>query len=246
MKPTTASVSADAPGFRPLYRQVRDMLVTRIAQGEWAPGAPLPSEMELAAALGVSQGTVRKALDELTGDNLLVRRQGRGTYVAEHDEKRILFQFFKLRPDDGAPGFPDSRTLRVAKEPASPECRARLRLGAQARVVCIRRVRRIGGQPAIIETIRVPAKLFPGIETGPVPNNLYQLYAQRFAITIGGATEKLKAVLLGAEDAAHLHVAAGLPALSIDRVAVALDRAPVEWRVSLCLTETQHYLADLR
>src|SRR5512144_2178491 len=96
-----------ALGFSPLYRRVKDVLKRRIADGVWAPGAVLPSEGELALDLGVSQGTVRKALDELTAENLVVRRQGKGTFVARHDDARILFQFFKLIPDTGERRFPD-------------------------------------------------------------------------------------------------------------------------------------------
>src|SRR5215203_5028435 len=102
-------------GFRPLYRQVRDVLVKRIADGVWHAGQLLPSEGEIALDLGVSQGTVRKALDEMTAQNLVVRRQGRGTFVAKHDDARILFQFFKLVPDSGERSFPDSRVLAVRK-----------------------------------------------------------------------------------------------------------------------------------
>src|SRR6476620_2262834 len=85
-------------GFRPLYQQVRDVFVQRLVDGTWQPGQMLPSEMELAAEIGVSQCTVCNAMDALTSEKLLVRRQGRGTFVAEHDEARILFQFFKLVP----------------------------------------------------------------------------------------------------------------------------------------------------
>src|SRR6478672_7519758 len=83
-------VAQEALGFRPLYRQVRDVLVKRIADGVWQAGQMLPSEPDIAADLGVSPGTVRKALDEMTAENLVVRRQGRGTYVARHDDARIL------------------------------------------------------------------------------------------------------------------------------------------------------------
>jgi len=101
-------------GFRPLYQQVRDAFVQRLVEGKWTPGQALPSEMELAAEVGVSQGTVRKALDALASENLVIRRQGRGTFVAEHDEARILFQFFKLVPDRGESRFPESRIVHVA------------------------------------------------------------------------------------------------------------------------------------
>ncbi len=100
------AAGAEALGFRPLYRQVKAIFVRRLVEGVWSPGTALPSEGQLASEIGVSQGTVRKALDELAAENLLVRRQGRGTFVAEHDERRILFQFFKLVPDDGDPALP--------------------------------------------------------------------------------------------------------------------------------------------
>jgi GntR family transcriptional regulator len=90
----------------------------RLVEGAWLPGMLLPSEMELARQLNVSQGTVRKALDSMTADNLLLRRQGRGTYVAEPEESRIMFQFFRLSPDEGSPNFPDSQVLSTGT--ASP------------------------------------------------------------------------------------------------------------------------------
>src|SRR6478609_6436556 len=107
--------------FRPLYAQVRDALVKRLVDGVWLPAQMLPSEFELAGELGVSQGTVRKALDALAAENLVVRRQGRGTFVAEHDEARILFQFFKLLPDSGKPTFPESKVVSARIAGASDD-----------------------------------------------------------------------------------------------------------------------------
>jgi GntR family transcriptional regulator len=233
-------------GFRPLYRQVKAIFVRRLVDGVWAPGAILPSEGQLAAEIGVSQGTVRKALDELAAENLVVRRQGRGTFVAEHDERRILFQFFKLAPDRGAPRFPDSVVLSVTTGPADAAERAALDLAEEAGVTRIRRLRAFDEVPLIVETLSLPRQLFPGLEDGPIPNNLYSLFAGRYGITIASARERLKAVALAAEDAAALGAAAGAPALQIDRIALSLDGTPVERRLSLCLTEEVHYLSDLR
>lgn len=233
-------------GFRPLYRQVKAIFVRRLMDGVWAPGAVLPSEGQLAAEIGVSQGTVRKALDELAAENLVVRRQGRGTFVAEHDERRILFQFFKLAPDQGAPRFPDSVVLSVTTGPADEAERTALDLQEAAPIIRIRRQRSFDGAPLIVETVSLPQALFPGLESGPIPNNLYSLYAGHYGITIANARERLKAVALSAEDAAALGAAAGGPALQIDRIALSLDGTPVEHRLSLCLTEEVHYLSDLR
>src|SRR5918993_3706091 len=132
-------------GFRPLYRQVRDLLVKRIAEGIWLAGQALPSEPEIAGDLGVSPGTVRKALDEMAAENLVVRRQGRGTYVARHDDARILFQFFKLVPDSGERRFPESRVLDVSVGNQS-EAASRLGLTPEDVILTLHRVRLIDGQ----------------------------------------------------------------------------------------------------
>ncbi|MET0314669.1 MAG: GntR family transcriptional regulator [Hansschlegelia sp.] len=236
----------EAFGFRPLYRQVRDRLIRRLVDGVWAPGEPLPSEFQLAAELGVSQGTVRKALDAMAAENLVVRRQGRGTFVARHDEERIMFQFFKLVCDDGRRSFPQSKVLALSAGKANAAEREALKLGKDDRVIRIRRLRSIDGAPVIIENIALPDAMFPGLAAMEVPNNLYGLYAVHFGITVASTREQLKAVALPETDASTLGVAPGAPALKIDRLALSLERQPVEWRVSTCLTDKVHYLSELR
>lgn len=238
--------AAPAIGFSPLYQQVKSVLLQRLVDGVWVPGSLLPSEIQLAAEIGVSQGTVRKALDALTADSLLVRRQGRGTFVADHDDKQSVFRFFKLRPDGDGTGMPTSRVTAIAEAPASADERGRLDLARAARVVRIERVRLVDARLCVSETISVPASLFPGIAQIELPNTLYSLYAARFGITIATANERLKAVALGAREAGLLEVAEGTPALEIDRVAVDLEERPVEWRLSTCLTQEIHYLSVLR
>ena len=238
-------------GFRPLYRQVKDVLMRRIADGVWAAGNALPSEPDIAADLGVSHGTVRKALDELAAENLVVRRQGKGTFVARPDEERLLFQFFKLIPDSGERRFPDSRVLGVAAREADAAAARVLGLKKGARVIVIERVRTLAETVCIVERITLPRALFPGLEKRGIagqdlPNNLYELYRAEFGVTIARATERLKAIAATRREAKHLGVAAGTPLLAIDRTALAIDGSPVEWRVSLCRTDTVHYLLDLR
>ena len=243
---SAATTDSGGLGFRPLYRQVRELLVRRIADGLWAPGQPIPSEPEIATELGVSQGTVRKALDEMAGENLVVRRQGRGTYVARHDDARILFQFFRIVPDSGAKEFPDSRLIEVAEEEVDEEAGRALALLSGAAVVRLERVRSLAGEVCIAERIVVPAALFPGLAERELPNNLYELYAAHFGIVIGRASEKLRAVAAGAREAELLGVAPGTPLLRVDRTAISIDGKLVEWRVSWCRTERVHYLSDLR
>ena len=76
----------DLARLQPLYLQIKALILRSLQAGEWRPGEAIPSEIELAARFGVCQGTVRKAIDELAADNLVVRRQGKGTFVATHAE----------------------------------------------------------------------------------------------------------------------------------------------------------------
>lgn len=241
------SEAGDAPAFRPLYRQVRETLVRRLIEGAWTPGMLLPSEFQIAAELGVSQGTVRKALDAMAAEHLLVRRQGRGTFVALPEEGRILFQFFRLAADDGTRLFPESRVLARRRLRADAATAQALRLARGDAVWRIDRIRHLGGKPVIVEEITLPAERFPDLpQADALPNNVYALYSERYAITIGRAMEKLKAVAADAETALRLGCAPDHPLLSIERLAVALDDTPVEWRTSRCLTDGFHYHSDLR
>lgn len=246
LEPAAGPAEAEALGFRPLYRQVRDRLIRRLVDGVWSPGEPLPSEVQLAAELGVSQGTVRKALDAMAAENLVVRRQGRGTFVARHDEERIMFQFFKLVGDDGARTFPVSTVLSLSQGRSNARERQALGLLKDARVIRIRRLRSIAGRPAIVEDITLPEAMFPGFAGMEIPNNLYGLYAMHFGITVASTREQLKAVAVSEVEAVTLRTPAGTPALKIDRLALSLERQPVEWRVSVCLTDQLHYLSELR
>ncbi len=232
--------------YRPLYVQVRDQLVRRLIEGEWQPGQLIPSEIELAREIGVSQGTIRKALDAMTTENLLIRRQGRGTFVARPEESRILFQFFRLVPDDGKPSFPDSAILDRRQAGATAQEAEALALVPGAPVWRIERVRTLAGAPLLVETITLSDARFPRFdELAAIPNNVYGLYSERWGITIGRASEKLKAIAATPVDADALGCAAGTPLLSITRIALDLESKPVELRVSRCLSETVHYSSEL-
>ena len=242
----------DRPGFRPLYAQVKDLLVARLVEGVWKPGDALPSEQQLAAELGVSPGTVRKALDEMTAENTVVRRQGRGTYVAEHSGDQVLFRFYRLTGDDGRRSLPESRQVRLRSGVATRAERDRLGLGADGvggarpKVWRIDRDRLIDGRPLICERIVLGADRFPALDRfSPLPNNVYQLYALEYGASVARAEEKLKAVAATADEAARLGVDEGTPLLEIDRLAHGLDGTALEWRLSRCLTEGVHYGADL-
>ena len=230
---------------QPLYARVRELLIARIATGHWGPGQALPSEFQLADELGVSQGTVRKALDDLVAENLLSRRQGLGTFVPELTERRALFLYFNLVRGDGSRELPQSRLLSCRQQPATAEERAQLRLGTRARVVRFSRLRYLHGEPTIIDRIALPQPLFPDLGKGRLPpNHLYRFYQTQYGITIGKARELSSAVAATAKEAAQLEVKPGTPLLQVDRIAYGVDGRPVEWRVSRCHTQHYRYLSE--
>ncbi len=238
----------ETPKSRPLYVQVREALMRRLGDGHWRAGAALPAEPALAAELGVSQGTARRALDDLAKANLVVRRQGKGTFVAEHTRERALFHFFHLVGDGGKRALPGSRVLSVKAGPATREEARRLGLAAGVKAVRLHRLRTLDGRVAIVERIVLPGALFDGIERldrASLPNELYKLYEQRYGVSVARAAERLKAATAGPEDAAHLGLRSGSAVLEIDRTAYALDGRACEWRVSRCDTSSHHYAAEV-
>lgn len=236
----------DTPGFRPLYRQVYEIVVRRVAQGVWRAGEALPSELNLAKELGVSQGTVRKVFDALTVENVLERRQGRGTFIAENTQERAQFRFFRMARPGGKRLTPSlgGETTRV-RAARAPE-RERLALARDARVVEIARTRLLEGIPAIHELIVLPSELFPGIEKlGDLPNSVYSLYQSKFGITIVSTREELSAQLATVDDQRHISVEPGSPILVVDRIAVCVGGRAVEWRLSRVRSDDLVYAVTL-
>ncbi len=234
------------PDLRPLYMQVRSVLLERIESGSWRPGVGLPSEFALADELGVSQGTVRKALDSLARDHLVVRRQGSGTFVAEQTPAEVLFRFFKIYRVNGDRVLPDSAGVRIRQGAASRRECGRLNLRPGVDVIRISRIRLDQGTPFIREQITLPADVFPGLAgANTVPNTLYDLFQREYGVTVARADERLEPVVAGTADARALEIEVGTPLLKVDRIAIGLNERPIEWRVSLCHLKGRTYLAEL-
>lgn len=246
-RPTVSERPRDAV-FLPLYKQIKSLLVQQLQQGEWKPGEPIPSEIDLAARFQVSQGTVRKAVDELAAENLLVRRQGKGTYVASHQEPRAQFRFLRLVPDRGETVPAQSSFLECRRGRATAEVAAQLSLRAGDAVVYLRRLLSLGGQPLVLDDIWLPGAPFRGLTAerlagyhGP----LYGLFEAEFGTRMIRAEERIRAVAAADDVAALLSIAAGAPLLLVDRVSYTYRDKPVEVRRGYCVTTAHHYRNEL-
>ena len=242
-------MSNRTPSFQPLYLQIRRLVEHALDAGEWLPAEALPSEMALAQRFGVSQGTVRKALDSLAADNVVVRRQGKGTFVATHtEEKASMFRFLRIRRNDGRDEYPGSRILDVRRAKATAEMARVLALKAGDPVILMRRVLDFSGEPVVLDEITLPGALFKGLtkaKADAYQGSLYSFFETEFGVRILKAQEKLRVIPADSGSARVLKVGAGTPLLAVDRVTLTYGDRPVEWRRGLCTTKHHHYLNEL-
>jgi len=242
------TVSGGHAEYLPLYAQVKTLLVKRIGAGSWKPGQMLPSEYELAAEYNVSQGTVRKALNALEADRMIVRRQGVGTFVARHSRDRALYQFFRIVEPDGSRIIPTSVVLSQRIQRATREQANDLGMDSSAMLHAITRVRSLNGKPAIFERIYVPVDVMPDLSVEShveMDEEMYVIYQERFGISIVRVIERLAAVPATAEEAKKLGMKAGTPLLEVHRVATDVGGRPVELRISRCDTRRCRYAAEV-
>jgi GntR family transcriptional regulator len=233
-----------APG-KPLYAQVEEVIRRRLLDNYWKPGDALPSEFELARELSVSQGTVRKALNDMVAEHLLERRQGLGTFVSEHTERRALFLYFNLVGRDGTCTMPVSRVLASERRVATETERERLALARDEQVIALHRVRALHDKPVIVERLTLPNTMFAGLDPDEkLPENLYRIFQRDYGVTVAKASESVSAVAAEPLEAQLLGVLPGAPLLEIDRVALTIDGRPIEWRVSRCNTTDYTYVAQ--
>ncbi len=231
-------------GSIPLYMQIEELLITKISNKIWLPGNIIPSEIKLAKDLEVSQGTVRKAITELVNKNVLIRKQGKGTFVASHDIQRALFHFFHIIDHSGNKLIPQSQVLSCGRKKASQLESTKLKLKKDESVIRIKRIRKLNEKVVMLETIVLQEKLFSALDEIPncnLPNMLYELYENQFGVTVYNAEEKLRAIAAKEKDAALLKIAPGTPLLEIERLALTLDGKPIELRISLCNTKNHLY-----
>lgn len=247
-----ASMPAPAtPAFSPLYQQIKGLILQSLQAGEWKPGEAIPSEMDLAARFRVSQGTVRKAIDELAAENLVVRRQGKGTYVATHSEQQVQYRFLRLMPDSGDlddEGPAQRNILDCKRVRASADVARLLALRPGDAVMQVRRVLSLGGVPTILEDLWLPGQAFKGLTADQIAQYqgpTYAMYEVDFGVRMVRAQEHIRAVAPDAEQCELLRVPAGTPLLSVERIAFTYKDIPMELRRALYRTDSHHYRNDL-
>ena len=273
--PDAAEAASGGPSFSPLYQQIKGLITRELQAGLWKPGESIPSELDLAARFKVSQGTVRKAIDELAADNLLVRRQGKGTFVATHAEQQIQYRFLRLMPDDGSDRGMERRLLDCRRTRAPADVARMLACKSGDAVVQLRRLllaptdgpqggaaRRpspegspppwggpaADGKPVVLDEIWLPGALFKGLTAERLADYkgpMYGMFEAEFGVRMIRAEEKIRALAADAASAPLLAVAPGFPLLSVERLSFTYGDKPVELRRGLYNTEQHFYRNEL-
>jgi GntR family transcriptional regulator len=262
------STMQTTPSFSPLYSQIKALILKSLQAGEWKPAEAIPSEMDLASRYNVSQGTVRKAIDELAAENLLIRRQGKGTFVATHAARQVQTRFLRLVPDSaeedglGSDTYAENgknilidRTITAcARERATKDIAKALQLKTGDPVVYIQRVlayKDNKGQsiPTILEDIWLAGGSFKGLNLERLAQSkapMYAMFESEFGVNMVRASEKIRAVNPTQEQAALLQVKLDEPLLRVERIAYTYNDTPIEVRTGLYRTASRHYKNDLQ
>ena len=240
--------SSSTPAFSPLYQQIKNLILRSLEEGEWKPGDVIPSEQELATRFKVSQGTVRKAIDELAAENLVVRRQGKGTYVATHAERHIQYRFLRLQPDAGEENPAQRAIIECKRQRATAEIARLLGIRSADPVILVRRVLSMQGSPTILEDIWLPGSQFKGLSLEALSSDrgpMYAFFEREYGVRMVRADEKIKAIAATPETAELLAAPVGHPLLSVERIAYTYNDVPMELRRGLYRTDTHHYKNEL-
>lgn len=237
------------PLHNPLYKEVKRQLMAELINGEWKPGNAIPAETKLAERFRVSIGTIRKAIDELVAENILIRQQGRGTFVASHNRERLLFYFFHVVSHDGSKQYPVVRLDDFAKGKADATEAEKLAVGRGTPVFRIRNILQLGGLPVIVDELVLEQARFAGLTEKQFvarPDTIYNLYQDAFGVSVVRTQERLRAILADSRNARLLDVPAKAPLLRIARVAFTYRDTPVEFRISTVNTERHEYWCEIR
>lgn len=232
----------------PAYRVVKDRLIQSLASGHYPAGSSLPAEKQLAEEHGVSIGTLRKAVDSLVSEGILIRQQGKGTFVSQHDNQRLLYYYFHIVPQGLEKIRPTTKLLRFQRGRAGEEAAERLNISPSSWVFKIRNLLLIQSEPVIVDEIVIDATRFEGLTARQFetrPGSIYQLYESDFGHTVVRASERLRACSCLDEHSKPLDVEVDFPLLQIRRVAYGFRDDPVEWRISYVNTSEHEYFSEL-
>jgi GntR family transcriptional regulator len=231
-----------SPNALPRYVQISEMLIRDIAAGRLLEGERLPPERAMASSLGISVGTLRKALSDLEERSLLTRVQGSGNYIRSGPEATGIYALFRLEKADGG-GLPTAQILSVDKleKPADAPS-----FGTGRSAHRIRRLRRLDGDPAAVEEIWLDGRFAGKIAASDLSESLYHTYRTRYGLLITRAEDRVGLDTVPDWTPGSFPLSPGTPCGFVERLSRAQDGAPAEYSRTWFDPQTTRYVARLR
>ena len=214
-----------------------------LRERKYTPGASLPNELMLAQDMGVSVGTIRKAVEMLCAERLLVRSQGRGTHVIDRRSADYRSKFDRIRNADGTAILWHLRELQREVRAATEVERQRLQLSGDASVIIFRRLREIAGKPVKTEYSRLPHEIYGDIEDLEVQDTTIENISVRRGVTLSLIDERVTIAAADEDVSAELQVPAQTSLLRLERIVFSSARRPIEWRICYCHLGDKQYQA---
>ena len=231
------------------YQEVKQKITRDIVNGRYFIGQALPAEKEFAKEFKVSIGTLRKAVDELVSEGIVIRRQGKGTFIAEHDEQRLLYYFFHvIKHDADHKNYPKVELVSFQSATANGEEAKKLELKEGSPVWRIVNRLSLDGQCVIVDRLTLSKERFPKLTKLAFKDregSIYQLYQAKYGQLVTRTSERLRAGAASKQDAEWLNIKPGDPVIIIRRIAIGIEDEPIEWRISTLNTECHEYFSEL-
>jgi DNA-binding GntR family transcriptional regulator len=218
-------------GPRPIYQQIGSWMRAQIASGNWPEHYKLPAETDLAAALRVSRGTIRKAIADLTADGLLMQIHGRGTFVSSQTLEQPLAERLLTFSDDlVSKNIPfETQVLDSVVTIPPPRAASLLGLPPDGRAFALRRLRTVAGQTRVLIHNYVAYHHCPGIETVDfTTNRLFETLEKRYHLQLDWGRRSFEAQSASAELAAALGIEAGAPVMALQQIVYLRGGSPIE------------------
>lgn len=234
----------------PLYKEVEREIMQSLARGEWKPGDRLPSEPDLAERFGVAVFTLRAGIQKLVDSGVLLRRQGKGTFVALHSVRPLRNQYLRIYSNDGHKAVWDRELIHVERGRATDDVAETLQLGPSGSDRTVFEVlfllKNEGGTVAFVES-KLVRKLFSHVTESALrtaTGNLYGVFQEKFGVNVIRIDEQVRAVKAGKTAARWLDIDAGEPMLRIERVAYTYNDVPVEFRTYNVRADSYYYFSS--
>jgi GntR family transcriptional regulator len=229
------------------YKEVKEAMLAALTAQEWKGGEVIPSEKKLAERFGVSVGTLRKAIDELCAENILIRHQGLGTFVAQHRRDRHFFRYFRVARRDGERTYPVVTLVNFRRAKATPAVASHLGIDESTRLFVFTNALALHEKVVMVDTVMLPETKFPGLTESMLrgrPNTLYNFYQDAFGINVTSTDERLRVAAASELESRLLELPPGAPVLEVQRVAYSINQKPVEYRITRVNTEEYEYVAN--